>query len=205
MRVLGLDPGAWLGWCVLDLDIAPAYVEAGVLSIAEIGEDAARAEIVAIAERLCVMHAGVERVRDPHVRGCHPAAVSSMVVELAASSWLGGELAEALRGLACVVAPVPVEDVRNHALGPLPATHRKRAIVDDLVLAWCAANVVRWPARIPGRGAAYRQDGADLLAQRRSHACDAALVAVYAGHLLEARAHLHLRAGDAAATLEARA
>lgn len=191
MIVLGVDPGRWVGWCVLDMpaggDIRgarPSYVAAGVLDAEELGE-----------ARLCgalvtngIDRAGVERVE--RVLARRGAFDSARATSLVTAAWLGGTVAQALRAASIDVRTPSADAVRAHfvaGVGPRERATRKAAgetaNMDEVVASVCRERIAGWPERLPGTGSAYRRDGSDLLAQRRSHACDAALVALYAASL----------------------
>jgi hypothetical protein len=181
--VVGFDPGAWLGWCALAIEgKAARFLAAGVLSVEELGDgalaralhfaDAARAELVAIERVTRVLPTlGFQR------------GAAQQAQRLVDAAWLGGELAAASRGAGRRVLTVQADDVRRHFVAPIAQVGRagKMPKMDGVLWAAAEQRIALWPSAIRGEGVAYKKRGVDLLADKRSHAADAALLAVYAG------------------------
>lgn len=186
MSVLGIDTGRWVGWSVIDASATgPKFAAAGVLDVEHLGEDGVREELLVVAARHGVRLVGIERVRRVQAHLAFQRGAASMASALVLSSWLGGTLAEALRGGAREVRTFAAEDVRRHFIAPSGPVGRgqKKPDMDGVVAAAVRQHVTDWAAKIPGEGEAYRKDGSDLMADKRAHAHDAALVALYAAHL----------------------
>jgi len=182
--VLGCDPGAWLGWAALAIEGGDArYLDAGVLSVDELGEDRARDRVLLAAARVGAELVALERVRRVLPTLAFQRGAAAQAGRLVDGAWLGGEIAQGCRAAGRHVVMCQADDVRRHFIAPTGVVGRgqKKPDMDAVVLAACNQRIAFWPPRIRGEGAAYRKDGADLMSNRRSHAADAALLALFAG------------------------
>ena len=182
MIVLAIDPGAWLGWAALAVAAGPRFLAGGVIAVEDVGEDAAREEALHHAQVVRAELVAVERpegIAPGTVRAMvakHAGAtLSSMSQRLVEAAWIGAELAAANRAAGRQVVKVPVGAVRAHYIESDPRA-RKRTDMDAAARE-AVERFVLWPEKIRGTGRAYRKDGSDLLAERREHVFDAALLA----------------------------
>jgi hypothetical protein len=186
MIVLGIDPGAWLGWCALRVSARVGFLAAGVISVDEMGEDAAIVGALAFGAS-CeegIALAALERVERVLPTLAFQRGAAQQAQRLVDAAWLGGRLLQGLLadGPQIRIATPTADCVRRHFVAPVGPAKRgeKKPDMDSVLAAVAAQRIGGWPAKIPGRGAAYRKDGSDLMADRRSHAVDAALCALWA-------------------------
>jgi hypothetical protein len=186
MIIIAFDPGAWLGWCALAVDaMGPRYLAAGVISVEELGEARAREEALRHADQVRATVAAVERVERVLPTLAFQRGAAQQAGRLVAAAWLGGELAQGCRAAGRPVALVSAEQVRRHYVAPTGVAKRGERKPDmDAAVRAAVEHFVLWPGAIRGTGAAYRKDGSDLMSDRRAHAYDAALLALYAGTVL---------------------
>lgn len=186
MIVLGFDPGAWLGWCALAIDASgPRYLDGGVLSVEELGEDAARDQALHYAAALRVDLVVIERVQRVLPTLAFQRGAAQQAGRLVDAAWLGGELAMGSRCAKRQVLVVAADVVRSHFVAPTgPVARGVKKPKMDGVLTSAVEHFVLWPTKIGGYGRAYRKDGSDLMSVRRAHVTDAALLALYAGTVL---------------------
>ena len=193
MIVVAYDPGAWLGWAALAVDAAgPRFLAGGVIAVEDVGEDAARDEALHHATVVCAELVAIERpegIAPGTVRAMvakHAGAtLSSMSLRLVEAAWIGADLAAANRAVGRQVLKVPAGMVRAHYIESDPRARKARDL--DAAAREVVERFVLWPEKIRGTGRAYRKDGSDLMAERRAHVFDAALLALYAGTVLAPR------------------
>lgn len=183
MIALGIDTGRWLGWTVLD---GVRYLAAGVLDVEELGEDGAVAALVTVAQRARVEVAGIERVTRVIPTLGFQRGAAQQATRLVCAAWLGGELRRALLGTGARVHAPAAEEVRRHFVAPTGPVKRgeKKPDADKVIEAACAQQIAGWPTFIPGTGEAYLKSGKNLASDKRKHAADAALAALYAATVL---------------------
>lgn len=93
IRALGIDPGAHLGWCVLERDGAGVrYVASGVLELeaSDVGLTALRLAARGLLDAHRPTIVALERERAIYLRGRFG---PSMATGLVAAAWAGGEFA----------------------------------------------------------------------------------------------------------------
>lgn len=155
VRVLGVDPGATIGWCVLDVgDSTGSYVSAGAVRAGAhgLGDDArSLLESVLAGARAIIL--AIERVE--HVHG--QARMGSSYAEgLARAGWVGGEIAQLGRARGLEVATVEAAVWRKLLVG-------SRTAKDAQIAAMVRVRIPTWPKR------------------SNAHTRDAAGVALWAG------------------------
>lgn len=195
--VLGIDPGAWLGWCALrveaaahlphrDAGLVASYLAGGVLSVAELGEvSAVRAMsfgLSAVLPARLPEKVAIERVERVLPTLAFQRGAAQQAGRLVDAAWIGGLVAGAYREKSVCVTEISADAVRRHFVAPTGPVKRgeKKPDMDGVLLAVAQQRIAGWPEHLPGTGAAYQKSGKDLLSNRRSHVVDAALCALWA-------------------------
>ena len=161
VRVLGIDPGATIGWGILDVGPRVAHF---VLC----GDFSARTDVELLAalaelERLAVAHVpavvAVERVVDVH--GCERMG-SGYAEGLARSNWVGGEIAGLARAMANqdrrAGRPRPLQVATVAATCWRSVLVGSRSATDARVAQMIRLRVPTWPAV----SNAHQRDGAGV-------------------------------------------
>ena len=154
MRIIGIDPGAHVGWCVADVCCSHLdWIDAGVHELSEMSEIAVAREIwIAVG----VHRVALVAIEDFARRWCAPIQAQQMVQSAQSAGIIRGWLA---RGLDIEVRAYPAHEVRKALCG---TPHAKDAQVKH-------ALVELLGVKVPKRSNAHERD--------------AALLAIYAGRI----------------------